>query len=155
MCCFFVGDTATPREGFQNGHFSYSRIHCVVVGFDVTSEYTFTDLGKMISYLERLLPDEGMIVGVGNKIDLADQREVSTEAARAFFESLEPPVPYVEVSAKTGEGIDELQNLIVYTVMKRWAAKQGRNFNDNDDKDSKHKKKKKKGKGKDGGCIVC
>lgn len=47
------------------------------------------------------------VVAVGNKIDKVNQREISTEEARAHFESMYPPIPYFEASALTGEGVEE------------------------------------------------
>ena len=50
----------------------------------------------------------GMIVAVGNKIDLVDERKISTEEAREHFRSMDPPIPYFEISAKTGKGVNKL-----------------------------------------------
>ena len=57
------------------------------------------------------------VVAVGNKADLADAREVSTEEARAHFEAMNLPLPYFETSAKTGEGVDELFDTVVEMVL--------------------------------------
>ena len=44
---------------------------------------------------------------VGNKIDLYHQRHVSMEKVQKTI--VEQKYKYVEISAKTGEGMDELQ----------------------------------------------
>ena len=41
-------------------------------------------------------------------VDSDTSREVSTEEARAYFEALNPPIPYFETSAKTGENVKEM-----------------------------------------------
>jgi GTPase SAR1 family protein len=50
--------------------------------------------------------EEALVVFIGNKTDLADQRQVSAETAMAKAKSL--GVIYIEVSARTGDNISEL-----------------------------------------------
>lgn len=150
------GDTDPPEEEYHY-HSPFRSAQCVVVGFDVTSEHTFTEMGHLIAHVQRFLSDHCVLVAVGNKIDLPLRREVSTAAARAFFESYEPPIPYFETSAKTGEGVDELLNQIVGLAMEKAAEREGRSPNENS-RGSKGGKKGHKGekkKKKDGTCVVC
>ena len=39
---------------------------------------------------------------------MVESRKVSTEEARSHFENMNPPIPYIETSAKTGENVKEL-----------------------------------------------
>ena len=50
---------------------------------------------------------------VGNKIDATESRQVFTEDARSAFEGMNPAIPYMEVSAETGENVRELFDYIV------------------------------------------
>eukprot|EP00030_Apusomonadida_sp_AF-17_P007520 a841657_138.p1 GENE.a841657_138~~a841657_138.p1 ORF type:complete len:293 (-),score=109.42 a841657_138:157-984(-) len=66
---------------------------------------------------------------VGNKKDLADQREVSEDAARAFLKrNMHQYATFHEVSALTGENVSEIFNDVI-RQFRRWnppkAAKKG------------------------------
>lgn len=77
-----------------------------LVGFSVVSRETYDDVFPIIEQIRRVKDDpNAIILGVGNKIDLVDVRQVTTEEAKARFSSLDPPVPYMETSAKTGENV--------------------------------------------------
>ena len=143
-------------DAMRGGFFPFNQARCVVIGFDLTDADAFTDLPKAIAMAERLTTDCAF-VGVGNKRDLCLERAVNCEAARAFFESYDPPIPYFETSAKTGEGVDELLNHIVAAVIEKLAEREGRNPNDNS-KDGKAGKKGRKGgkkKKKGDKCVIC
>ena len=76
-----------------------------ILGFDVTHRETMDICDYWVREIRNSNADCA-VVAVGNKIDLSDRREISTEEARAHFE--EKGVPYFETSAKTGEGVNEL-----------------------------------------------
>ena len=84
----------------------YTGVWILFEGFDVTNRSSFEECQWQLEEAQRFLEDKCLIVGVGNKIDLEDQRVVSTEEARDFFEK--NGVKYFEVSAKTGQGVHEL-----------------------------------------------
>ena len=76
----------------------------VVVCIDVCHEDCLSDAVTLVEHINELLDYPIMFV-VGNKIDSVDRRVVSTEEARSHFESLTPPLHYIETSAKTGENV--------------------------------------------------
>ena len=76
----------------------------VVVCIDVCQEDCLSDAVTLVEHINELLDYPIMFV-VGNKIDSVDRRVVSTEEARSHFESLTPPLHYIETSAKTGENV--------------------------------------------------
>ena len=92
-----------------------------VVGFDVTRKDTLESCDSIIMIIRKNLQEffevsgvrPYVMVAVGNKIDLADKREVTKEYAQEHFASMDPPLEYFETSAKTGEGIDELFTSII------------------------------------------
>ncbi|CBY13126.1 unnamed protein product [Oikopleura dioica] len=74
--------------------------------FDLTSEQSFLNTRNWLSQLEShaycATPD---IVLCGNKADLDDKRQVSSERALQFAK--EHGLPYFETSAATGENVEE------------------------------------------------
>ena len=75
------------------------------VGFDVTCRSSFTKTADFVDEI-REYKENVIVVAYGTKIDLADQRVVTTEEARKHFEALN--IPYFEVSSKLRIGVDEL-----------------------------------------------
>ena len=59
----------------------------VMIGFDVTNIVSLHGTQKYFDVAKESLkePEHTVFVGVGNKIDLVKEREVSTEEARSFF----------------------------------------------------------------------
>ena len=55
------------------------------------------------------------VVLVGNKTDLAESREVLTETAQVFAQ--QHNLPYVEASAKTGNGVDKAFMTLVAKIL--------------------------------------
>ena len=70
--------------------------------YDVTNKKSFDNLKKWIEFILNI--EMCTIVIVGNKIDLSEKREITTEEAEKFCE--EEKYDYFEVSAKTGKNID-------------------------------------------------
>ena len=100
-----------------------------------------------------------LIVLVGNKIDLADRRQVSSDEVRDYCNRFEPPIPYFETSAKTGEGVNELfESSVRMRINARPEEVMKRNYSDNDnernnsliedDEDDKENETKRK-------CVIC
>ena len=109
-------DTAGPERFRFMAPMYYRNAQAVIVGFDVTRRETMNACDRWVEELRTNVPD-CVVVAVGNKIDLAERREISTEEARAHFE--EKGVPYFETSAKTGEGVNELFDAVVRMVIER------------------------------------
>ena len=114
------------------------------MGFDVTRRETLHGCDRRIKELRKINPG-CVIVAVGNKIDLADSREVSAEEARAHFETVHPSVPYFETSAKTGEGVNELFEAVTRMIVEREIVYINNNEDDEDDEKA----------AKDEKCIIC
>ena len=70
--------------------------------YDVTNKKSFDNLKNWIEFILNI--EICTIVIVGNKIDLSEKREITTEEAEKFCE--EEKYDYFEVSAKTGKNID-------------------------------------------------
>lgn len=120
----------------------------VILGFDVTHRDTMDGCDRWVEELHKIGDPDCVVVAVGNKIDLYGQRDISTEEAREHFESMEPPVPYFETSAKTGEGVNELFDSVVRLVIERKAESMNNNNNNNENSDEDEDEK-------DDKCIIC
>lgn len=96
-------DTA-GQERFRSLIPSYIRDSSVaVIVYDTTSRASFLNSSKWIDDIRSERGDEVIIMLVGNKTDLTDQRQVSTEEGRA--KAGEETIFFVETSAKVGFNI--------------------------------------------------
>ena len=73
------------------------------------------DLTKWLEDLENNASTQVVIVLVGNKSDMESQRAVDLEQAQEFAESRE--LPLKEVSAKTGDGVEETLEMLVDKII--------------------------------------
>ena len=128
----------------------YHDAQAAIVGFDVTDPYSLKVCNSWIQELRTNVPD-CVVVAVGNKIDLVDERRISAEVARAHFETMNPPLPYFETSAKTGEGVNELFDAVVRTLIQRNALTVNKDTNKNKTvKDAAENQTP-----EDGKCVIC
>ena len=118
-CC--VGsDTAGQEEYDTMRDQAFEKADAVILGFDVTSRHSFDRAFDLLEMLNNYCDSHGkerpIIVAVGNKIDLVNSREVNTEEARRRFGNMNPPLHYIETSAKTGENVKD----VFEYVAKQW-----------------------------------
>ncbi|XP_026888082.2 ras-related protein Rab-27B isoform X1 [Electrophorus electricus] len=86
--------------------------------FDLTSQQSFLNVRNWMSQLQANAYCENPdIVLVGNKADLADQREVQERQAKELAERY--GIPYFETSAATGVQVDRVVVTLLDLVMKR------------------------------------
>ena len=102
-----IWDTA-GQEKFQNiVKQYYNGANGVLLIFDITNKKSFDKINFWYKDLKQSVNiDEVFVCLVGNKIDLEDIRVISKEEAEEYAK--ENNMYYLEVSAKTGEGIKEL-----------------------------------------------
>lgn len=98
-------DTA-GQEKFRAVTKSYYRNSLAVfLVYDITRRETFTHLGTWLNDCKSLISSSTLIVLIGNKLDLNDERTVSFEEATKFSE--ENKLFYLETSAKTGKNVED------------------------------------------------
>ena len=86
----------------------YNKANGVILAFDLTDKESFSRIDYWVEELKQHKGSEELyIVLVGNKKDRNEERQVSYEEALKFAEDNNFG-GYFEVSAKTGEGINEL-----------------------------------------------
>ena len=71
-----------------------------VVCYDITNKQSFENVKSWIEQARNIRGDDVQIIIVGNKIDLAEKRQVGTEEGQALADELN--TMFTETSAKVG-----------------------------------------------------
>lgn len=101
-------DTA-GQERFKSLIPSYIKDSTVaIVCFDITNMDSFNSVEKWIEDARALREDDVMLILAGNKADLSDHRQVSTEKAQQLADKLN--LMFFETSAKSGSNIKTMFN---------------------------------------------
>ena len=109
----------------------YNNASVVLLAYDVTNEKSFNDIESWVNEVKSKNTVEAIpFVLIGTKIDLNDDRKVTKEAGEKFAKA--NGMKFVEVSAQTGAGITDLENIlakIIYEESKK-DKKKGKDKND-------------------------
>ena len=101
-----IWDTA-GQENFRSITRSYYKNSaCALIVYDITRRVSFESLSDWIEDCKNSSPKTVVVVLVGNKCDLAQNREVNEEEGREFAEK--HGMLFFETSAKTGQNVEEL-----------------------------------------------
>jgi len=76
----------------------------VAIVFDITNRVSFDNIRPWIRDAQKNV-DSSKIIIIGNKSDLSHERNVSIEEAEGYVRSVD--TIYIEISAKTGDGLEE------------------------------------------------
>ena len=76
-----------------------------VIVYDITNRSSFTNVKHYLQQVKEYTPNNICILLIGNKTDLLDQREISTEEAQTF--ASENNLLFKETSALKGENVTE------------------------------------------------
>ena len=90
----------------------------IIVVFDVTSRKSFESCDNYIKDFDQ--NGDVFFAVFGGKIDLEYKREVSYEEACKHFNAMKQSIPYFEVSAKTGKGVNEAFEGALKTALKNF-----------------------------------
>jgi Ras-related protein Rab-1A len=88
-----------------------------ILVYDVTRKETFDSLENWFKEIKNVSPKISLIL-VGNKIDLEDERILSTEQGEELAQKLN--LSYIETSAKTGENINDAFKMLAFQMIKRF-----------------------------------
>ena len=116
----------------------YNNAIVFLLVYDVTNVKSFEDIDVWLKTVKEKSHDgiEHFVL-IGTKIDLNDDRKVTKEIAQKFAE--EKGMKFVEVSAKTGEGIEKLENIleeIIFEEFKKYKEKNKKIIEDGIEYDS-------------------
>ena len=74
--------------------------------YDITSKQSFENVASWIEQARNIRGEDVTIIIVGNKIDLAEKRQVGTEEGQALADKLK--TMFTETSAKVGINVKQL-----------------------------------------------
>ena len=101
-------DTA-GQEKYKSMVSSYYRgANVALIVFDITNHQSFDALPLWIENFYKNGPEQKNIILIGNKKDMAEQREVTQQEAESFSEANN--MIYFETSAKEGDNIEYVFN---------------------------------------------
>mmetsp|Transcript_14064 Transcript_14064/g.21933 ORF Transcript_14064/g.21933 Transcript_14064/m.21933 type:complete len:208 (+) Transcript_14064:56-679(+) len=113
-----IWDTA-GQERFRTITTAYYKgAHGIVLVYDITEKKSFHQVSTIwLDTVKQNASNDGEMILIGNKADMEDHREVSTEEAAAFAKANE--MPFYECSAKSGVNVDEAFIDIATSLMNR------------------------------------
>ena len=85
--------------------------------FDVTRKESFNNINEWYQEIKSITPDINLIL-VGNKIDLEDKKQVSSEEGEKLGKDM--GISYIETSAKTGDNVGDAFRMLALELVKRF-----------------------------------
>ena len=116
-----IWDTAGQEQYRSIIPLYFRNAAVALIVFDLTERESFNKLESWVKLVNENAPKDILIVYIGNKTDLADQRVVEMEE----ISELTNEKNYFEVSALRGEGISDVFDFALRTVMDKKQEKQG------------------------------
>ncbi|CAD8214808.1 unnamed protein product [Paramecium octaurelia] len=116
-----IWDTAGSEKykSVTSNHFRQSQ--GALVFFDLTDLYTYENIQNWLKDIQNYADDSVTIIIVGNKLDLVNEAQnlrcIPQEKVQQMCK--DSNLLYVEISTKTGEGINELIELLVKNMQSR------------------------------------
>ena len=112
-----IWDTAGQEKFRSLGPIYYRNAAAGIVVFDLTSQASFENLNQWVEAFTSITGSNVVIAIVGNKSDLTESRQVSSEIAQQWADSHE--FLYFETSALTGAGLNELFHRVGVELAKK------------------------------------
>lgn len=103
---FQIWDTAGTERFKSIVPFYLRDADVAIVAYDITERNTFENINQWLRLLQESAPETIKCALVGNKCDLLEKRQVTTQEAHTFAD--EHGLYFLETSAKTGQNIQQL-----------------------------------------------
>ena len=112
-----IWDTAGQENYKSITKSYYKHSACSIIVYDITSQKSFQNVLSWIEDCKRECSKSVFMILVGNKIDLEDKREVTTEEGQELAERYN--MLFLETSALKGDYIQELFTKSVEEISKK------------------------------------
>jgi small GTP-binding protein len=113
---FIIWDLAGQAQ-FKRVRQSYlANAEAGILVYDVTNQNSFENIESWHNEVVKASPGISLIL-VGNKIDLANDRKVTSVAGENLAQNLQ--LSYIETSAKTGENIDDAFKMLALQMIQK------------------------------------
>ena len=99
-------DAAGRKDFFTITKAYFKNTACALVVYDITDRNSFDNVTSWIENCKNETIEKVLIVLVGNKSDLNNKRQVSTEEGQDLADKL--GILFFETSAKTGENVENI-----------------------------------------------
>lgn len=118
-----IWDTA-GQDRFRTLTSSYYRgAHGIIIVYDVTSRDSFDNVRQWMKEIEKFASEHVNKLLVGNKWDLEEQREVTTDEGKDLAKKFD--IPFLEVSAKNAVCVDETFTTMASEIQARFIKEKG------------------------------
>ena len=94
----------------------YKGKNGIVVVYDITNRQSFDDINFWLNEIEKIANKNTVLLLVGNKCDLEDERKVSFQEGKDFADN--NGIKFIETSAKTNQNVDEAFEILIDEVIK-------------------------------------
>ena len=114
-------DTASQEEFRSAVDKFFKKSDCVFLVYEITNRKSFENISNWIEECKSNASENVLIVLIGNKCDLNEKRQVTTEEGKNLAKQYE--ISFYETSAKTGDNVQKafteiLKNLSVKEIPK-------------------------------------
>ncbi|XP_059963157.1 ras-related protein Rab-17 [Mesoplodon densirostris] len=121
---FEIWDTAGQEKYHSVCHLYFRGANAALLVYDVTRKGSFCKAQQWLKDLEEeFRPGEVVVMLVGNKTDLDQEREVTLEEGREFAES--KGLLFMETSAKLNHQVTEVFSAVARELLQREEKKEG------------------------------
>lgn len=90
-----------------------------MIVYDITNRDTFGNLHHWIEEIRHYITSNVMVIVVGNKTDLEDERQVEFEEAQQMCQFIPEVLFFIETSAKENHCIDETFLTLAHELKRR------------------------------------
>ncbi|XDA69691.1 hypothetical protein R6Z07M_000053 [Ovis aries] len=122
---FEIWDTAGQEKYHSVCRLYFRGASAALLVYDITRKDSFCKVQQWLKDLEEEFhPGEAVVMLVGNKTDLEEEREVTFEEGKEFAES--KGLLFMETSAKRNYQVAEVFNAVARELLRREESKEGR-----------------------------
>lgn len=117
---FEIWDTAGQERYHSLAPMYYRGAAAAIVVYDITNRQSFVRAKSWVKELQRQGNPNIVIALAGNKLDLAESRQVEIEEAKSYADDNQ--IQFLETSAKSNHNVSEIFKNIAHTLPKNVIA---------------------------------